>query len=151
MACEMENSNPITKEQIAPCGMNCAICSRYLAYLNNLKRSQCPGCRAKNKRCEYLLEKCDGENNNTLTGNAVFCFDCDQYPCKQIDRMDDRYRKSYGMSVKANLESIKEKGIEKFVAEQYEVHRCSRCDGVISIHNRKCFQCDTVTRLVEKR
>ena len=28
--------NPISEELIAPCGMNCAVCSRYLAYLNDL-------------------------------------------------------------------------------------------------------------------
>ncbi|MCP4131285.1 MAG: DUF3795 domain-containing protein [bacterium] len=148
----MKKSNPITEELIAPCGMNCAICSRYLSYVNNLKRPQCTGCRPENKKCEYLFKKCTGINN-TSEGNSVntvFCFECHQYPCKQIKRMDDRYRKNYNMSVKENLEHIEQKGIDKFIDAQYKKYCCSKCGGLISIHNRKCFNCDTITRLVEK-
>jgi len=146
----MQKSNPISEELIAPCGMNCAICSRYLSYLNNLGRSHCIGCRPRNEVCEYLFSKCTGINNSSK-GNTVFCFECDQYPCNQINRMDDRYLNNYKMSVKANLESIRKLGIEEFISDQYEKYRCSKCGGLISVHNRKCFVCDTVTRLVEKQ
>jgi len=147
----MKRINPNPKELIAPCGMNCAICSRYLSYVNNLKRSQCPGCQPGNKHCSYLFAKCSGINGALQgTANASFCFECDQYPCKQLNRMDDRYRSNYGMSVKDNLVSIKSIGVVRFTEEQYEEYRCSRCGGLISIHNRKCFKCDTITRLVEK-
>jgi hypothetical protein len=145
----MKKSNPISEELIAPCGMNCAICSKYLAYVNDLKRSQCIGCRPRNTGCDYLFEKCTGINHNSKD-NPVYCFECNQYPCKQIKRMDDRYRKNYQMSVKENLEFIQEEGISQFIDEQYKKYRCSKCGGLISIHNRKCFKCDTVTRLVEK-
>jgi hypothetical protein len=64
--------------------------------------------------------------------------------------MDNRYRKSYNMSVKDNLEYIEKKGIEKFINEQYKKYHCSECGELISIHNRKCFKCDTITKLVEK-
>ncbi len=145
----MKDTKSISKELIAPCGMNCAICSKYLSYVNNLKRSQCVGCRPRNKGCEYLFAKCSGTNNGK-TGNAVFCFECDQYPCKEIQRMDKRYRKSYNMSVKDNLGYIEKNGIDNFIIEQYKKYHCSKCGGLISIHNRKCFKCDTITKLVEK-
>ena len=98
--------------------MNCALCSRYLAYVHQLKRSQCIGCRPRNEPCDYLFAKCTGINHASKGGDAVFCFECDQYPCKQINRMDDRYQKSYGMSVKDNLAFISRMGIEKFIEEQ---------------------------------
>jgi hypothetical protein len=41
----MKKSISVSKELIAPCGMNCAVCSRYLSYVNNVKPSQCAGCR----------------------------------------------------------------------------------------------------------
>ena len=142
---------PIKKELIAPCGMNCAVCSNYLAYVNKLNRSQCPGCRTSNKKCAYLFEKCTGMNHLIDgTADADFCFKCDHYPCKEIDRMDRRYQENYGMSVKANLEKIKQNGIKKFIAEQYGEHRCSRCGDWTSVHNGKCFKCEEITRLVEK-
>ena len=53
------------------------------------------------------------------------------------------------MSIKENLEYIKSMGIGKFIEEQYKKYRCSNCGGLISIHNRKCFSCETVTRLVD--
>lgn len=145
----MKNSNEIPDDLIAPCGMNCAICSKYLAYINNLKGSKCAGCRSDNKSCNYLFAKCDGINTEQ-TKKAVFCFECSQYPCKQINRMDDRYRKSYHMSVKGNLNQIKNQGLSIFTRDQYLKYRCSKCGGLISIHNRKCFKCETITRLVEK-
>ncbi len=145
----MKKSPAISRELIAPCGMNCAICSRYLAYLNNLKRSQCIGCRPGNKGCNYLFKKCTGVNH-VQKGDAVFCFECDQYPCRQINRMDDRYRRNYKMSIKDNLAYIRKMGIGEFIEGQYKKYCCPKCGGLISIHNRKCFKCDPVTRLVEK-
>jgi hypothetical protein len=65
--------------------------------------------------------------------------------------MDARYRANYGMSVKDNLQDIKSGGLGSFVEGQYEEHCCSKCGGLIPIHNGKCFKCDRVTRLVEKR
>ena len=134
---------------IAPCGMNCAICSRYLAYLNNLKRSQCSGCRPSNKKCNYLFKKCTGINHSS-DDKVSFCIECEQYPCKEIKRMDARYKKNYRMSVIDNLETIKKIGVEKFIQQQYDKYRCPTCEGLISIHNNKCFKCDPITKLVEK-
>lgn len=46
---------------IAPCGMNCSLCARYLAMQNDLKnkglnKKYCPGCRPRGKNCtkDYL-------------------------------------------------------------------------------------------------
>ncbi len=146
----MKKTNPISEDLIAPCGMNCAICSRYLAHINNLKRSSCIGCRPRNGRCTYLFKDCAGPKNNSKV-NPAFCYECDRYPCKQIDRMDRRYRLSYAMSIKENLDYIKEKGIASFAEQQYRKYRCSKCHGLISVHNRKCFKCDPIARSVEKR
>ena len=101
-------SQKISEELIAPCGMNCAICSRYLAFVNNLKKSQCTGCRPGNKRCTYLFKNCTGSKSISY-GKASFCFECAEYPCKQINRMDKRYKENHRMSVKKNLEYIKSK------------------------------------------
>ncbi len=146
----MKKSISIKAELVAPCGMNCGICSNYLAYKNDLNRSQCAGCRPGNKKCSYLFGKCSGINH-LLEGNAGarFCFECDQYPCKEIDRMDRRYSENYKMSVKENLKYIENNGLDEFVGEQHKEHHCMKCDDLVSIHNRKCFKCETITKLVE--
>jgi ribosomal protein L40E len=55
------------------------------------------------------------------------------------------------MSMKDNLEYIKKNGIAKFIKEEYRKYHCSKCGGLISIHNRKCFKCDKITKLVDKK
>jgi len=40
--------------------------------------------------------------------------------------------------------------LKRFLQKAQE-YRCPECGDLISIHNRKCFKCDTITRLVEKR
>lgn len=141
----------IKKDLIAPCGMNCAICSKYLAYQNKLKKSQCSGCRPSKKKCTYLFKKCSGINNVLQdTATAKFCFECDLYPCKEINRMDKRYKNNYHMSVKENLDAISNNGIANFVEDQYKKYHCPKCAGLISIHNKKCFKCCPITKLVEK-
>jgi hypothetical protein len=146
----MKKKNPISKELIAPCGMNCAICSRYLAYVNNLKRSQCIGCRPAKKNCGAVLKnKCMG-NKNIFKGNGSFCFECGFYPCRKLKHLDERYRTNYRMSMIENLESIKKHGIIQFARNQYKKHHCRKCGGLISTHNNKCFKCDTITKLVDK-
>lgn len=64
--------------------------------------------------------------------------------------MDKRYRNKYKMSVKENLEHIKDSGIAQFVKSQYKKYHCPKCGGLISIHNRKCFKCEKITKLVER-
>jgi hypothetical protein len=65
--------------------------------------------------------------------------------------MDRRYRVNYGMSTKENLEYIRDHGLERFIRRQYAWYRCPRCPGMVSVHNGKCFACDAVTRLVQKK
>ncbi len=139
-------------ELIAPCGMDCAVCSKYLAFINGMKKSQCPGCRPGNKHCTYLFEKCSGVNaGRTGNADAPYCFECEEYPCKELKRMDTRYRKNYSMSTIENLEIIQEAGLDGLIEVQIEKFSCDRCGSLISIHNLKCFQCDEITKLVEKR
>ena len=146
----MKKLNPIPEGLIAPCGMNCAICSRYLSYVNNLKRSQCTGCRAANKNCGAILKSKCIRIKNISKGNIAFCFECSQYPCKRLNHLDKRYRNNYGMSMINNLEFIKKYGITYFIEDQYTKYACSKCGNLISIHNKKCFKCDKITKLVDK-
>jgi lipopolysaccharide biosynthesis regulator YciM len=49
------------------------------------------------------------------------------------------------MSMIENLTFIKKNGIEKFIKSQYRKYRCKKCGELISVHNKKCFKCETVT------
>lgn len=147
----MENLIDIDDKLVAPCGMFCGVCSSYLSCVNDLKRSKCAGCRTTDKQCDYLFEKCSGINHGIKgTSDAPFCYECEQFPCKEIKRMDKRYRENYGISVISNLEAIRDKGLSQFIADQKEEHQCSSCKEMKSVHNGRCFRCETITKLVDK-
>jgi hypothetical protein len=138
----------IDKQLIAPCGMNCAICSGYLAYKNNLQkiRGKCKGCRPRNKQCAFLKKRCE-DNLKLLKGEIDFCYECHCFPCRGLERLDNSYKQKYGMSMIENLIEIKNKGIQKFIKNQYKKYKCPTCDGLISVHCKKCFSCERIESL----
>ncbi len=131
--------------------MNCAICNAYLAYKNNLpkvrgKISHCKGCRPRNKQCAFLKKRCE-DNLKLLKGEINFCFECDCFPCYGLERLDNSYKQKYEMSMIENLLEIKNKGIQEFIKNQYRKYKCPECDGLMSVHNKKCFPCEKIESL----
>ena len=127
---------------IAPCGMNCGICSGYLALKNDVKSkgvrmSYCTGCRPRDKQCAFLKKRCD----RLMKGQVQYCYDCKEYPCKNLEHIDKRYRTFFKMSMIENLEYIRKEGIERFLAKEEEKWKCPACGGVICCHNGICFSC----------
>src|SRR5574341_932515 len=107
-------------ELIAPCGMNCGGCKRYLAYSNGMpeergRLTHCQGC-LESKRICYVKRDCKDVRKNLVR----LCFECKQFPCENIRHLDERYRKNYSASVIGNLEEIKRDGMESFLAAQGE-------------------------------
>jgi hypothetical protein len=93
---------------IAPCGMNCALCSGYLALKNDIKNKgirliNCPACRPRNKKCAFLKEHC----SKLSKGEVTFCFECASFPCDRLRTIDNRYRSRYRLSMIENLNFIK--------------------------------------------
>ncbi len=119
---------------IAPCGMNCGICSWHLG------ERKCPGCRTGSrvgiKNCSRV-HKCP----EFKKGKYKYCYQCKSYPCSGITSLDKRYRARYGMSEMANLAFIKEHGIRKFLKAQEKRYKCGACGGVICVHDGKCSSC----------
>ena len=137
---------------IAPCGMNCSLCIAYQFKENDLNkqgfhRSYCPGCIPRGKNCTYMKKSCEklGE------GKVRFCFDCEEYPCKRLKTLDKRYRTKYHMSMIANLNNIKEKGMENFLNEEEVKWKCPECEGTICCHNGLCLNCNLNTLQQNKK
>jgi hypothetical protein len=135
----------MNRELIAPCGMDCSVCSAYLSFLNGIPKKRghithCIGCRPRNKQCAYIKGQCDLLPKNKIE----FCYQCPDFPCARLQRLDQRYRRDYGMSMIQNLEEIRDKGVGAFMREQQRRHGCTRCGGKISVHNKKCFTCDKI-------
>ncbi len=47
------------------------------------------------------------------------------------------------MSMIENLRVIKNQGMNFFLKEQEKKYKCSECDGIICVHNSKCYSCNT--------
>jgi hypothetical protein len=127
---------------IAPCGMNCKICSGYLAQKNDVKSKgvgipYCIGCRPRDKKCAFLKKQCVLIMENKVR----FCYECKNFPCDRLKKIDKRYRSRYRMSMIDNLNFIKENGIEKFLENENKKWKCPNCGGIISCHNGICFEC----------
>lgn len=143
-------ANPIHPELIAPCGLNCAVCSRYLAFVNKIPRTKgvayCEGCRPGDKHCAMIKDECR-ETLALAEGEVDYCCDCDSYPCNKLAHLDKRYRERYGVSIIANLEEIRTLGLAEFIEAQAEKYRCPKCGGLISVHDKKCYKCDKIARM----
>ena len=129
-------------ELIAPCGMNCAICSRYLSYTHDLWEKgieipYCPGCRPRDRKCAFIKKKCKALLNKELE----YCFECADFPCKTLEKLDGRYRMYYKMSMIDNLKSMKKNGIDGFLKMQEKEWRCPECGGARCCHNGLCYTC----------
>ena len=116
---------------IAPCGMNCSLC---IAYLRD--KNKCPGCYVEDNNKPITRKGCI-IRNCSRRGKATFCFSCAIFPCERLKHLDKRYRAKYGMSMIANLESIKTEGIRAFLAK--EEKKWVRGTKIICVHNRKLY------------
>jgi hypothetical protein len=130
------------EELIAACGMNCRLCVAYFGYtISGKKRKKpCIGCRPTNRNCAFIKKCCEKLSKKEVN----YCFECDDFPCEPLKKLDKRYRERFKMSMIDNLNFIKENGMKKFLKSQQEKYRCENCGGVICVHTDKCYECGNV-------
>ena len=135
-------NEPFKEELIAPCGMNCGICIGFFGYaVNGRKRKMtCIGCRPRDKSCAFLKKHC----KKLLKKEIEYCYECNDFPCDYLEKLDKRYREKYDMSMIDNLISIKEKGMKKFLTQQKEKYTCPNCGGSVCVHNNICYGCFSI-------
>ena len=128
----------IDRRLIAPCGMNCALCMSY-----QRPKRKCPGCRGEGPEIPEYCHRCIIRNCDTIWNSAShLCHECERMPCKRLKQLDARYRAKYGMSMIANLEEIKEQGMDAFLSHQESRYRCPICHGLLCVHRSRCLSCD---------
>ena len=134
----MTTSVTFDKSLIAPCGMNCGTCIAYLRPKNN-----CIGCRIQSPAKRATRVMCVVKNCiNLEQTSSKFCYDCEKFPCKRINQLDNRYRTKYKTSFIENLTMIKEKGIDRFLQFESKRRTCPDCGSVLSVHREKCLSCE---------
>ncbi len=126
---------------MAPCGMNCGVCKRYLAFSRGVpaergKIIHCIGCRPQGKNC-YIKRGCKKLGKNQIE----YCHECTEMPCKNLAHLEKRYQERYATSLVGNLKELKEKGIAQLLRTQEARFKCPNCGDVVSIHDKKCYTC----------
>ncbi len=129
-----------TADMIAPCGLDCSICSRAL-----LKEDPCPGCNGPDenkpefcaKRCGIIL--CEKRKQNGYD----FCDVCPDYPCEDVMEKENRYTSQYPLkeSPLENLRMIRALGMEAFLKIEKERFSCKKCGSPVSVHTGICSGC----------
>lgn len=129
------------ENMIAPCGLNCSICSQALR-----KENPCTGCLGPNEtKSEYCATQCKiakCEIRKTLPD--IYCDQCPQYPCSEIVDKEIWYANTYPMieSLMRNLALLRKEGMKKFLQQEEERWTCPVCNGIISVHTGICSGCE---------
>lgn len=119
---------------IAPCGMNCGLCIGYLR-----EKNRCPGCRTEDAAgLRPSCARCRIRQCEDRTGD--YCYDCAEYPCARLKRLDKRYVK-YRMSMLDNLHVIRERGIDEFIEQEKTRWTCPHCGAILCVHRNRCLRC----------
>ncbi len=135
-------SENIDKAMFAPCGMNCMVCYKHCYH-----QKPCAGClnsdSGKPEHCRKCrIKDCIKEKE------LIYCFECLDYPCKLIKHLEKSYKQRYRESLMENSAFVQEQGLESFMKMQKEKYTCSKCGGIISIHDRECNECqEKIARL----
>ena len=125
-----------------PCGFYCGTCRHYLARIKGLLKEKnlkhgCQGCRIQNKNCAWVKKDCVLIRKNHIT----FCFECEDFPCANLRKLDARHVRDDNVSLIDNLRRIKKIGTEPWLEEQEEEWRCSQCGGNICVMDGECYDC----------
>ncbi|PKM95963.1 MAG: hypothetical protein CVU84_03955 [Firmicutes bacterium HGW-Firmicutes-1] len=119
----------------APCGMNCIVCYRHLK-----PKKSCKGCLCSDEDKPEHCRKCNIKDCVKVK-RITYCFECGEFPCKQIKNLEKSYIKRYGISLVKNSETVRSEGLEFFMLMEKELWTCKKCSGIISLHDSECSEC----------
>jgi len=133
----MKMPNNIDTKLFAPCGMNCLVC-----YVHLKDKKPCPGCLNNDENKPERCKTCKIKNCAHRSG-LFSCYECLDFPCKQIKNLEKSYSNRYNTSLIENSIKVQKDGICLFLTNEQEKWICKNCSGVISLHDSECSNCKT--------
>ncbi|MFX0021580.1 MAG: DUF3795 domain-containing protein [Candidatus Hermodarchaeota archaeon] len=146
----------VNNDLLAPCGLYCGVCAIHIADReNNLKFKnilvdvykpfsettddiKCTGCMSENQEDIFGYCKTCPIRECVLKKGYYSCNQCDDFPCKYIDRFPIPVGK------KVILRAIprwKEIGTEKWVEEEEKRYHCPECNNSLFRGAKRCNKC----------
>ncbi|XHH08411.1 MAG: DUF3795 domain-containing protein [Candidatus Bathyarchaeia archaeon] len=124
----------------ARCGINCRTCVGFFGYtLNGERQTPCGGCQTRQATCNFYENNC---KHPELKNKIQHCYECADFPCENLKKIDQDYSKKYGLSIIENLNYIKLKGMAAFLEREREQWKCPNCGGVLCVHTKRCYTCN---------
>lgn len=136
----MEMPMKINAEMFAPCGMNCMVCYKHCYTKKPLQ--SCGGCMVESKGKPEHCPKCKIKNCVQSKG-LIYCHECSEFPCKLIKNLEKSYKKRYDESLIENSLIVQKHGISHLMDLYNKKYRCSKCGGILSLHDKICTECET--------
>ena len=118
---------------IAPCGMNCNLCS----WVQDPTKPGCPGCRPRGRGCVHKKGLC----GRLARREIDFCYKCDEFPCESLLAVEARYLRVHNYSFVENLRFIRSRGMPAFLRRESERYTCPACGRLLTVHSDKCPHC----------
>lgn len=126
---------------IAPCGIICDICLGF-----QRDKNKCVGCNntgfkpthCNNCRIKLCCEEKVKENK--------YCVYCNDFPCKLIKHLDNRYKAKYNESPIQNLITISRIGLDDFLKSERDKWKCTRCGKLLCVHRNDCMNCGAINK-----
>jgi hypothetical protein len=111
--------------------MYCAYC-----YAHHKKKKPCLGCRLSDEGKPEHCRKCIAKDCAKEKG-VLFCYDCSDYPCVLIKRLDKSYRTRYNESLIGYMKVINEKGMDFYLRFEKERLKCPECRKIFEVSELK--------------
>jgi len=70
-----------------------------------------------------------------------FCFECNNFPCENLIKLDQRHYRDDNLSMIDNLQRIKKIGVKQWLKEQERKWTCQKCGGNICVMDKECYDC----------
>jgi len=102
----------------------------------NLKHG-CKGCRIQDKKCSWIKKDCALIRKKQI----AFCFECDDFPCANLKKLDQRHVCDDKISLITNLKRIQSIGPRQWLKEQEEKWSCPECGGNVCVMDKECYDC----------
>ncbi|WP_430883307.1 DUF3795 domain-containing protein [Fusibacter sp. JL216-2] len=124
-----------SSKMVAPCGMNCTYC-----YVHHKRKNPCCGCRMSDENKPSSCRKCKIKkciNEKELN----YCYECSEYPCKVLKRLDKSYQMRYHESLIGKMSMIESSGLDYYLEKEKERLKCPECGHELNLHDKICCKC----------
>jgi len=120
-------------EMVAPCGMNCNLCSWVL----DPSKPNCLGCRPRGRGCVHKKGLC----TKLARAEIAFCHRCEDFPCETLSTIDARHTRTHNYSFIENLRYIRARGLPAFLRREITRYTCPACERLLTVHSDRCSHC----------